>query len=138
MGLFTKNKEFRVRGLVLKLINTNCPALRAQINEARIDTRVNLAVIVTVIPLREGRVRLDEAFTTVSKDFSSTGMAMVLDKPLPLDQAILAFRVSGEMAYVRGEARHMHAIGGDYHQLGFRLMEVVSTGDYPGLESVTL
>jgi hypothetical protein len=138
MGLFTKNKEFRVRGLVLKLINTNCPSLRSQINEARVDSRVSLAVVVTVVPLEDGQIRLDEAFTTVSKDFSSTGMAMVLEKPLPLDQAIVAFRVSGEMAYVRAEARHMHPIGGDYHQLGFRLIEIVSTADYPGLESVTL
>lgn len=138
MSLFSKNKDFKVRGLVLKLINMNCPALRTQIKDTRIDNRVNLAVVVIVIPIKDGQVQISDAFTTVTKDFSSTGLAIVMDGPLGLDQVILGFRMSGEMAFVRAEAKHLNPIGGEYFQLGFRMLEVVSAGDYPGLESVTI
>ena len=138
MSLFAPNKEFKVRGLVLKLINTHCPALRTKVNDTRIDNRVNLAVVVLVIPLKNGQIQADEAFKTVTKDFSSAGLAMVLERPLGIEQAILGFRMGGEMAYVRAEARHINPMGGDFFQLGFRLLEVVSAGDYPGLETLCL
>jgi hypothetical protein len=138
ISLFSKNKDFKIRGLILKLLNNNSPALRTKINEARIDTRVNLAVVVAVIPLKDGQVQLSDAFTTVTKDFSSAGLALVLDKPLGADQAILAFRVSGEMAFIRAEAKHLNPMGADFFQLGFRLVEVVSPADYPGLEDVSV
>ena len=44
--------------------------------------------------------------------------------------------MDGEMAFVRAEAKHLNPMGGGFFQLGFRLLEVVSAGDYPGLESV--
>jgi hypothetical protein len=138
MSLFSPNKEFKVRGLVLKLINTHCPALRTKVNDTRIDNRVNLAVVVIVIPLNNGQIQADKAFKTVTKDFSSTGLAMVLDQPLGIEQAILGFRMGGEMAYVRAEARHLNPMGGEFFQLGFRLLEVVSAGEYPGLETLSL
>jgi hypothetical protein len=138
LSIFSKNKDFKVRGLVLKLLNNNCPALRTKINEARIDNRVNLAVVVTVIPLKDGQPQLSDAFTTVTKDFSSAGLALVLDHPVGLDQVILGFRVSAEMAFVRAEAKHVNPMGAEYYQLGFRLMEVVSPAEYPGLESVNV
>jgi hypothetical protein len=62
LSIFSKNKDFKVRGLVLKLLNTHCPALRAEINEARFNSRVNLAVVVVVIPLKDGKLQLSDAF----------------------------------------------------------------------------
>jgi hypothetical protein len=138
LSIFSKNIDFKVRGLVLKLLNNNCSALRTKINEARIDSRVNLSVVVVVIPLKDGQLQLTDAFATVTKDFSSTGLALVLSQPLAVDQAILGFRVGGEIAFVRAEAKHINPMGAEYFQLGFRLMEVVSAADYPGLESISL
>ena len=46
MSLFSKNKDFKVRGLVLKLINNNCPELKGQLDDVRNDNRVNLSVVV--------------------------------------------------------------------------------------------
>jgi hypothetical protein len=138
ISLFSKKKEFKVRGLVLKLLNNNCSALKAQINEARDDSRVNLAIVVAVIPLKDGRLRLDEAFTTVTKDFSINGLSIVLHGPLGFDQVILGFRVSGEMVFVRAEAKHINPMGAEFFQLGLQLLEVVSTGEYPELESISV
>ncbi len=137
MTLFSANKEFRVRGLILKLLNSNCPELIPQIEDARDDKRANLAVVVAVIPLENGRIQGDEAFTAVTKDFSSAGVSIVTERPLELNQAILGFRVDGEIAFLLAEARNPNPMGGGLFQIGFHLLEVVSTGDYPGLESVS-
>ena len=112
MSLFDQNKDFKVRGLVLKLINSNCPGLKTHLEDVRIDNRVNLAVVVMVVPLEEGKVQPDRAFTTVTKDFSSMGLAIVVDQSLKLDQVIFGFRMEDEMAFVRAEARHLNPMGG--------------------------
>ena len=107
MSLFTPNKEFKVRGVVLKLINSNCPELTPQIKDTRGDRRVNLAVVVAVVPTKEGKLQGNEAFTAVTKDFSSTGVSVVTEQPLPLGQVILGFRMDGEIAFLLAEARHL-------------------------------
>ena len=136
MSLFSQNKDFKVRALMLKLVNNSCPELKGQFEDTRNDSRVNLAIVVAVVPLEDGRIRGDQAFTAMTKDFSSLGLAIVIDQSLELDQVILAFRMDGEMAFVRAEAKHRKPVGGGFFQLGFQLLEVVSAGDFPGLESV--
>jgi hypothetical protein len=136
MSLFAENKDFKVRALILKLVNNSCPELKGQIEDARSDNRVNLAIVVAVVPIKAENIQFNEAFTAVTKDFSSTGVAIVCDQPLGLDQVILGFRMDGEMAFLRAEAKHLNPMGGGLFQLGFRLLEVVSVGDYPGLECV--
>lgn len=138
MPLFSANKEGRVRGLMVKLANSNCPDLRPQIEDPRLETRVNVTVVVAVIPLKEGRIQIDDGFTAVTKDISSVGVALVLEHPLGLDKVILGFRIGEEMSFALAEAKHLNPMGGGFFQLGFRLLEVVSAGDYPGLGSVTL
>jgi hypothetical protein len=137
MSLFSPNKDFKVRGVILKLVNSNCPELVSQIEDVRADRRVNLAIVLAVVPIYEGKIQGNEAFTAVTKDFSSTGVAVVTERPLPFDQAILGFRMDGEMVFLLAEARHLAPMGGGLFQVGFQLLEVVSAGDYPGLESVS-
>jgi hypothetical protein len=136
MPLFSPNKDFKVRGLVLKLVNNSCPELKGQLEDTRNDSRVNLAIAVAVVPLENGKIRADKAFTAMAKDFSNLGVAIVVEQPLGFDQAILGFRMDGETTFLRAEAKHLNPMGGGFFQLGFRLLEVVSAGDYPGLESL--
>ncbi len=136
MPLFSPNKDFKVRGVILKLLNANCPGLVPEFQDARSDKRVNLAVVVALIPLAEGKTQGDEAFTAVTKDFSSSGVSVVSERPFPFEQAILGFRIEGQFVFVLAEARHVAPMGGGLFQVGFQLIEVVAVGDYPGLESV--
>jgi hypothetical protein len=138
MSLFSPNKDAVVRRLVLKLINANCPAMTSQIEDARLDSRVNMTVAVLVVPLDGGSIQARDAFKAVASDFSNTGVAVVVDRPIGLGQVILGFRMGEEMSFVRAEAKRLNPMGGGFFQLGFRLLEVVSTGDYAGLESMML
>jgi hypothetical protein len=133
MSLFSRNREMKVQGFVLKLVNIHCPGLISQFEDARRDNRVTLAIVAVVVPLKDGRIQANEAFTAITKDFSSSGVAIILETPIGLDQAILGFRIDDDMSYVRATAKHLNPIGGGFFQLGFQLQEVVAPGDYPGL-----
>ncbi len=137
MPLFAKKKILGVQSLVLKIVNNNCPELKALMDGPRNDSRVNLVLVVMVIPLAKGRLFVESAFTAVTKEFSSTGVAVVLDRPRALDQVILGFRFEGEMRFVLAEARHLDPMGGGFSQLGFQMLEVMSVHDYPELKSIS-
>jgi hypothetical protein len=137
MPLFAKKKELGVQSLVLKMVNNNCPELKALMEGPRNDSRVNLVVVVMVIPLKKGRLFVESAFTAVTKEFSNTGVAVVLDRPRALEQVILGFRFEGEMRFVRAEARHLDPMGGGFSQLGFQMLDVVTVHDHPQLKSMS-
>ncbi len=136
MSLFTKNKIAPVKSFIIKMINNNCPELKALIEGPRRDNRVNMTVVVMVIPLEGKVLQIGQSLMAVTKEFSSTGVAVVLDHPRGMDEAVLGFRFEGEMTYIRAQTKHLSPIGGGFYQLGFELEEIVSAGDYPQLKSM--
>jgi hypothetical protein len=138
MAMFSENKQKRVQRVVLKLVNNHCPELKASMDGPRLDNRVNLMVVVMVVPLENGKLQLDRAFTAITKEFSNTGVAVVLDQAQAFDEVVLGFRFDGEMTFVRSKAKHINPMGGGFYQLGFQMKEVVSTGDYPALDTLSL
>jgi len=137
VSLFTKNKRTQVQSFILKIVNNNCPELKAHAEGPRLDHRVNLTIVVLVIPIERGELRLDRAFTAVTKEFSNTGVAVVLSEPRGLDEVLLGFRWEGEMTFMRAQAKHLNPIGGGFYQLGFHMTDTACTGDYPALQSVS-
>jgi hypothetical protein len=137
MPLFAKKKQLGVQSLVLKMVNNNCPELKALMEGPRNDSRVNLVVVVMVIPFEKDRLFVESAFTAVTKEFSGTGVAVILDRPRALDHVVLGFRFEGEMRFVRARARHVNPMGGGFSQLGFQMLHVVTIHDYPELKSMS-
>jgi hypothetical protein len=138
MSLFSKRKDLAVQSFVLKLLNTHSPGLTARLDGPRLDTRVNLALVVLIVPVETDRPQAGRAFSAVTKDFSNTGVAVVLKEPENLDQAILGFQLDGQMTFIRARAKHRDSMGGGFHQLGFQMLEVVSPSDCPELASLSL
>ncbi len=139
MPLFTKSKDLGVQGFILKVVNNNCSELEALVEGPRLEGRVNLVLPVLIIPV-EGRRNLlaDETFTATTKEFSTTGIAIVLDRPMGLDEVIVGFRWEGDMTYVRAVAKHLNPMGGGFYQLGLQMTEIVHAGDYRELASMTI
>ncbi len=81
MSLFTKNRDLGVQSFVLKLVNHNCPDVKALQEGPRSDRRVALVVVVTIVPLMDGQPQVHRAFSAVTKEFSNRGVAVVLDGP---------------------------------------------------------
>lgn len=135
--LFSPRKEHEVQSFLLKLVNNNCPELRALAEGPRLETRINLTLVVLVIPFKKQRPVIEEMFAAVTKEFSTTGVSLVLSEPRGVDEVILGFRFEGGMKFVRAEAKHLNPMGAGFYQLGLKLVEMVHTADYPVLASVS-
>lgn len=138
LSLFSsRRREQEVQGFVSKLVNNHCPELQALIEGPRKDIRLPLTVIVLVTPLEGRRLRMEKTFAAPTKEFSSTGVSLVLPEPRAVDEVILAFRNEFDMKYIRAQSRHLDPMGAGYYQLGLQMTEVVVAGDYPGLASLS-
>jgi hypothetical protein len=136
--LFSRNKQLGIRSFILRLLNNNCAELESRIEGPRLDRRVNLSIVVMVVPVEKGRPQIEQMFAAVTKSFSITGVAVVLSEPKGLDKAILGFRWEGEMKYVLATAKHLSPMGAGFFQLGFQMTRVVHPDEYPELESLSL
>lgn len=137
MGLFSKNKIDRsVKGFLIGLLNNNCVEVNSLIEGDRGDQRINLSIVIGLIPIKDGRPNTDHAYTVVTRDFSASGVSVVLEKPIGFDEAVLAFQSDGMMRFFKAEARHLNPMGGGFYSLGFQLLKETYVGDYPQLGSI--
>jgi hypothetical protein len=135
-SLFSRGRQRDVQSFILNLINNHCPGLQLKGEELREESRINLTVVVLVVPVKDGRAQVDQCLVTVSKEFSNTGLSIVLSELLPLDDVILGFRREGSTTFIRAKAKHVSPMGAGFFQLGLKLLEVVPAGEYPELETL--
>jgi len=137
--IFARKRDLGVQSFILKVVNNNCPELEALVEGPRLEGRVNLVLPVLIIPAEDGgKPAIDQMFPVITKEFSTTGVSIVLDRPVGLDEVIVGFRWEGNMTFVHAVAKHLNPIGGGFYQLGLQMTKMVQTGDYPELRSVSL
>ena len=130
-----RNKLLGVQNFVLKVINNNCPELKSFLEGPRRDKRVNLTLVVLVVPLVDGKLRVGDAFNAVTQEFSTSGVGIVLDRQQALDEVILGFRLEDDVSYVRAAAKHLSPMGNGFYHLGLELKEVIPKSKHPELET---
>ncbi len=81
MPLFARRKESAVQAFVVSLLNQNCRALQERCEGPRLEGRVNLTMVVMIVPIEGEKFLARRAFTAVTKEFSSSGVAVVVDHP---------------------------------------------------------
>ena len=133
MPLFSRRKESAVQTFVVSLLNQNCRAIQERLEGPRLEGRVNLTMVVMVVPVEEQKPLLRRAFAAITKEFSSSGVAVIVDHPCGPDDALLGFRWRGSITWVRAKAKHLHTLGGGFFQLGFRMTERLHPSEYPEL-----
>ena len=133
MPLFTRKEETGVQAFVVSLLNQYCHALRDNLDGPRIEGRVNLTTVVMVVPVEEKEPQIRGAFAAITKEFSSSGVAIVVDHACGPDEALLGFRWRGSITWVRAKAKHLHPMGGGFFQIGFRMTQRLHSTDYPEL-----
>ncbi|NUQ65630.1 MAG: hypothetical protein HUU20_24435 [Pirellulales bacterium] len=136
MPLFSRRKETEVQSFMLKLLNNNCAELEAMIEGPRLDRRVNLTIVVLVVPFEKGRLQIDRTFATVTKGFSTTGVSLVLNEPKGLDEVILGFRWEMGMKFVLARAKHLNPMGAGFYQVGMQMVRVVHPDEHSELQSL--
>jgi hypothetical protein len=138
MWPFRNPKALAVKNRILELIGETSSGLANRTEGRRIDSRIKRVVVGIVVPIEDRRLQTDRAFTVLTKDFSSAGVAIVVNQPGGPEQAILGFRLEAAMTFFRAESRHMEPMGGGFFQIGYQLFEVVSARDYPELTSLSI
>jgi hypothetical protein len=138
MSLFCRDKNRTVQSFLLKVLNNNCPELKALYEGPRTECRANLTVVVGVIPLEKRKLQTEKAFTAVTKEFSTIGVGVIVQEPWKFEEAILCFLFEGEMHYARSKVKHLTFLGGGFYQLGFQLSEMIKANDYPHLTELSL
>jgi hypothetical protein len=139
MLLFKKNKSRQeVQRLLTKIINGKSRSLDGLREGPRGELRVDLALVVIVVPSAHGRPDRNEAFATVTREVSSVGMSLVLSERLEAGELFLVLEVEGEMKYVLAEIRHQGPLGAGLWQAGVRLTEILTLGDYPELQPLKI
>ena len=136
MPIFARNRQMGVQSFVIKLLNNNCSELDALVEGPRLDRRINLTVVVLVVPEVDGEMRFDEAFTAVTKEFSANGVGVVLSEARRLENVVLGFRWLGEMRFARAHLKHFHPMGGGFYRAGFNLTEMLHAADHPQLQKM--
>jgi len=140
MLLFSKDKsrQIEVQRLLTKIINAHSRSLDALREGPRSELRVDLALVVIVVPSVNDRPDRSQAFATVTREVSSNGMSLVLSERLDVSDLFLVLEVDREMRYVRGEVRHQGPLGAGLWQAGVQLTEIVTPGDYPELQPLKI
>jgi hypothetical protein len=135
--ILSRKKEQEVQRFVLKVVNNNCEELESLIEGPRLEGRVRLCVVVLVVPVEKGKPVLHRTFAAVTKEFSSTGISLIVDSPRAPEEMIIGFRWEGAMRFARAEARHLNPMGAGFYQLGVQLVRMIDPDECPELESLT-
>jgi hypothetical protein len=134
--LGTRKKKQVVQGVLLKIVNNHCAELEALAEGPRGERRVRLTMVVLVIPMVDGHPMLQKTFAAVTKEFSTSGLSVVIREPRALDEVILAFRWDSDMKFLKAKAAHLNPMGAGFYSLGLQATEVVPLCDYPVLADV--
>ncbi|NQT36529.1 MAG: hypothetical protein HQ581_03515 [Planctomycetes bacterium] len=102
-----------------------------------VESRVNMTVVVLVIPLRDRKPVVEGVFAAVSQDFSPSSASLVLDEPRALEEMILGFCFQSGIHFVHAEVTHLNPMGAGFYHLGVNITQVLEPADYPELESIT-
>src|SRR5262249_36564512 len=103
----TKNKRRReVCRLLNAILNNNCSELNNLAVGPRTEDRVNLTRAVRIVPYVEGRLVMDDAFATVTKELSTSGVSVVLKYPAGFDEAVVGINWEGSVTFIHAHVRH--------------------------------
>jgi len=132
--VFSARKRLnQVQSFVLKFLNNHAEPLTEFDPRKRNETRVRINTVVLLIPYRDHRPQLEKMFSGFTKDWSTTGMSVILSEPRGVDQVIVGVRFEAETHYILAKAVHLSPIGPGFYQLGLRFSELLHVSDFPEL-----
>lgn len=129
MWAFSKrNRQREVQKLLFRVINRSTPNLPHGLGEIRGESR-NQRTIPVLLLLETGEGT--ETVYAITKDLSSTGLSIILSRPVSKTRITIGFWIEDEPRFLLGEVRGNVPLGGGFWQLGIQAMEVLSLADYP-------
>ena len=134
----SRKREQGVQALLVKIANANCEDVANLAPGPRLEDRINLTLAVQVVPLEGTRPLVKHAFPAVTKEICSTGMSLVLDRPLHCENLLIGVNCEGSMRWIKGRFRHQDPIGAGFWMFGLQLLELVPTDELPELSDIKI
>lgn len=131
-----ERKRKEAQGFLAKIMNNNCPRLDVSGAEGRGEQRMNLALAVYVVPVRDGKPDVNGAFSTVTKEISSSGMSLVCTDPKDDREFVVAVPWDGFTTHFWTTIKHQNPLGAGLWQVGVQVDQIIAEGDYPGLSEL--
>jgi hypothetical protein len=105
--------------------------------ERRSDSRIDISIVVAIIPVVDGEPQLDRAFATPTKNISSDGISLVVNRNVPEDKLLIGFP-GATLSFVRADVLYRERMALGCSKLGLRMQEMVDTSDFPALAKFCL
>jgi hypothetical protein len=134
MFCFSSRKpKLELQPFMLRLIN-RCGAGRATVCEdRRLETRTKINLGVLLIPMCGECPEVDAAFTVVTKDISSTGLAVMTDRPLSAEEVLIRLPGDAGMRLVRATVRNCQQLGCGWIVYNFSVVELLDEKKFPDI-----
>ena len=134
MFCFSSRKpKLELQPFMLRLIN-RCGAGRAMACEDnRLETRTNINLGVLMIPMCGECPELDAAFTVVTRDISSIGLAVMIDRPLSAEEVLIRLPGDSGMRLVRATVRNCQQLGCGWIVYNLNVAELLDEKKFPDI-----
>jgi hypothetical protein len=137
LGFSTKDRKRKeAQGYLTRIINHNNPQMGALREGPRDEQRLNLTLVAFVVPVSGGKPDAAAAMATVTKEVSTSGLRLVLPKPVPVDEVVVIVRWEASVVHLWAEVRHQEPIGAGLWQAGVEVSEIVPGGEFPQLATL--
>ena len=144
MALFSDHKsELKLQQFMRNLIDATNPN-QADKNCDRFDKRYNRVMPVLLAPWKNGAPIISETVVALTKDFSDTGVALILGQPFQGEMVALGYvephqqSTNGKVKsfFTLGEVRQNSPIGGGYWQLGVKQLRLLEPVKEPAMQGM--
>ena len=125
------------RVLVRFLNETNLEAAKVT-EDRRSESRTDVSVGIWVFPLRGKTPAVDDAFPAVTKDASTSGLALIVNESISADDVLLHLPTDSEPQLLRAKVCGCRPIGAGFHLLATEIVELLTAREYPEFFGVEL
>ena len=137
-NLFVKrDKVEKVRAMLRRIIDRQAKRGIIALDQ-RLESRSNQCLVVMVVPVSDDSPMVEEAFPSLTRDLSSTGLSLIVNQPLRHQELIVGIQEESSLTFVRARPAHTEPLGGGFLQVGLQITELVHPDDYPELSTLTL
>ena len=129
----TARKRNKAQRFLARIINNECSLMDRMREGPRNEPRINLAIVVIVVPLKDGNLRIEDAFVTVTREVSTSGLCLVLQEKYEGDELIVGIQTDEETKFILTEVRHQEPLAAGLFQIGVVVAEAARERDFPEL-----
>ena len=125
-----KQKDADVEKLLREVIRSQ------RKTERRSESRIDISIVVAIVPLRDGKPDAKGGFVTLTKNISSDGIMLVVNKDLPSSELLVGFPGKGAVSFVTAYILYREPLPLGCFKVGLVMGSVFHADQYPELQGI--